>query len=295
MNKIQTEMEYEDFILDYLHKSNKFIVRKNENYDRNVAMDTELLLKFLEDTQPQTVAALKKIYRSAYEQTIINYIDNTILQKDNSLINVIKNGVELNGYQIKLMYNQVATDFNPDLTEKYNKNILSVAKEVWINDTQRIDLVLFLNGIAIMTVELKCNFAGQSYEDAIYQYRFERDEKNRIFRFKKGALVNFAMDLNEVYLCTHLKGKSSFFLPFNRGCGVGIHSGKGNPHNENGINVSYMWEDILKKDTLLYLIDKIILVRFQRELNYAVCIVSGRRIPLRATLPLAGERTRQPP
>ena len=69
------------------------------------------------------------------------------------------------------------------------------------------------------------------------------------------------MDLNEVYMCTNLKGKSSFFLPFNKGCGVGIHSGKGNPHNENGINVSYMWEDILKKDTVLYLIDKIIFLQ----------------------------------
>ena len=260
MNKIQTEMEYEDFILDYLHKNNKFIVRKNENYDRDVAMDTELLLKFLEDTQPQTVTALKKIYRSAYEQTIINYIDNTILQKDNSLINVLKNGVELNGYQIKLMYNQVATDFNPELTEKYNKNILSVAKEVWINDTQRIDLVLFLNGIAIMTVELKCNFAGQSYEDAIYQYRFERDEKNRIFRFKKGALVNFAMDLNEVYMCTRLNGGSSYFLPFNMGNGKGIDTGKGNPVYPDKYSAYYMWDDIFTKDTIIELVSKYIFI-----------------------------------
>ena len=69
------------------------------------------------------------------------------------------------------------------------------------------------------------------------------------------------MDLNEVYMCTHLKGASSFFLPFNKGCGYGIQSGKGNPHNEDGINVSYMWEDILKKDTVLYLIDKIIFLQ----------------------------------
>lgn len=260
MNKIQTEMEYEDFILDYLRQSNGFIVRKNENYNRNVAMDTELLLRFLEDTQPDTIAALKKIYRSAYEQTIVNYINTTILQKDNSLINVLKNGVELNGYQIKLMYNQVATDFNPDLTKKYNQNILSVAKEIWINDTQRLDLVLFLNGIAIMTVELKCNFAGQSYEDAIYQYRFERDEKNRIFWFKKGALVNFAMDLNEVYMCTRLNGGSSYFLPFNMGNGKGIDTGKGNPVYPDKYSAYYMWDDIFTKDTIIELISKYIFI-----------------------------------
>jgi len=260
MNKIESEMEYEDFILNYLHEKNGFAIRKNFDYDRNLAMDKEVLLRFLEDTQPEKVAALKKIYRNAYEETIINFINNTILDKNNSLINVLKNGVELNGYDLKLMYNQVATDFNPDLTEKYNKNILSVAKEVWINDTQRLDLVIFLNGIAIITVELKSNFAGQSYEDAIYQYRNERDSKNRIFKFKHGALVNFAMDLNEAYMCTKLDGLSSYFLPFNMGNGQGIDTGKGNPVYPDKYSVYYMWDDIFTKDTLIELISKYIFI-----------------------------------
>lgn len=260
MNKIESEMEYEDFILNYLHENNGFVIRKNADYDRNLAMDKELLLRFLEDTQPEKVTALKRIYRNAYEETIVNFINNTILDKNNSLINVLKNGVELNGYDLKLMYNQVATDFNPDLTEKYNKNILSVAKEVWINDTQRIDLVIFLNGIAIITMELKSNFAGQSYEDAIYQYRNERDPKNRIFKFKHGALVNFTMDLNEVYMCTKLDGLSSYFLPFNMGNGQGIDTGKGNPVYPDKYSVYYMWDDIFTKDTLIELISKYIFI-----------------------------------
>ena len=260
MNKIESEMEYEDFILNYLHENNGFVIRKNADYDRNLAVDKELLLHFLEDTQPEKVTALKKIYRNAYEETIVNFINNTILDKNNSLINVLKNGVELNGYDLKLMYNQVATDFNPDLTEKYNKNIFSVAKEVWINDTQRIDLVIFLNGIAIITIELKSNFAGQSYEDAIYQYRNERDPKNRIFKFKHGALVNFAMDLNEVYMCTKLDGLSSYFLPFNMGNGQGIDTGKGNPVYPDKYSVYYMWDDIFTKDTLIELISKYIFI-----------------------------------
>lgn len=260
MNKIESEMEYEDFILNYLHENNGFVIRKNADYDRNLAVDKEILLRFLEDTQPEKVAALKRIYRNAYEETIVNFINNTILDKNNSLINVLKNGVELNGYDLKLMYNQVATDFNPDLTEKYNKNILSVAKEVWINDTQRIDLVIFLNGIAIITIELKSNFAGQSYEDAIYQYRNERDPKNRIFKFKHGALVNFAMDLNEVYMCTKLDGLSSYFLPFNMGNGQGIDTGKGNPVYPDKYSVYYMWDDIFTRDTLIELISKYIFI-----------------------------------
>lgn len=84
-------------------------------------------------------------------------------------------------------------------------------EEVWASDTERIDLVIFLNGLAIMTFELKCNVAGQSYEDAIYQYRTERNPKTRLFLFKAGALVNFAMDLEQVYMTTKLEKGATFF------------------------------------------------------------------------------------
>ena len=121
--------------------------------------------------------------------------------------------------------------------------------------------MIFLNGLAIFAFELKCNTTGQSVEDAIKQFKTERDYKTRLFAFKSGVLVSFAMDLKEVYMCTNLKGSSSFFLPFNKGNGEGIETGKGNPHNENGINVSYMWEDIFKKDTVLYLLDSFIFIQ----------------------------------
>ena len=138
-------------------------------------------------------------------------------------------------------------------------------EEVYHKKDERIDLVIFLNGLAIVTFELKCNTSGQNYEDAIRQYKFERDFKTRLFKFKSGAIVNFAMDLFEVYMTTQLKGNSTFFLPFNKGSGYGIESGKGNPHNENGLDVSYMWEDILSKETLIYLIDKIIYLKREKK------------------------------
>ena len=103
--------------------------------------------------------------------------------------------------------------------------------------------------------------AGQSYEDAIYQYRTERNPKSRLFLFKAGCLVNFAMDLNEVYMTTKLDGKSTFFLPFNMGNGSGVNAGKGNPPFEDKYSVSYMWEDILSKDTVLDLINKFIFIQ----------------------------------
>ena len=108
------------------------------------------------------------------------------------------------------MYTKPATTFNPELTKLYEQNIFSVSEEVWASDTERVDVVIFLNGLAIMAFELKSNAAGQSYQDAIYQYRTERDPKTRLFRWKSGVLVCFAMDLEEVYMTTKLDKESTF-------------------------------------------------------------------------------------
>ncbi len=158
------------------------------------------------------------------------------------------------------MYTKPATTFNRDLLGKYEKNIFSVMEEIWASDDERIDLVIFLNGLAIMSFELKCNAAGQSYQDAICQYLVDRNPKTRLFWFKAGCLVNFAMDLEEVYMTTKLAGNATFFLPFNMGNGEGVHAGAGNPTYEDKYSVSYMWEDILTKDTVLDLISKFIFI-----------------------------------
>ena len=160
-------------------------------------------------------------------QMYLNYINNEVNKKSRSLLDVLKHGVEFdNGVSLTLMYRKPATTFNQKAEALYQQNVLSVMEEVWHKDGERIELVIFLNGIAIFTFELKCNTSGQNYEDTIRQYKFERDYNTRLLKFKAGCLAHFAMDLNEGYMCTNLKGKSSFFLPFNKGCGVGIHSGK---------------------------------------------------------------------
>ena len=129
-------------------------------------------------------------------------------------------------------------------------------------ENERIDLVIFLNGIAIITIELKSNQSGQNFENAIEQYKNDRDFNTRLLSFKTGALVHFAMDTKEVYMCTKLSGKSSYFLPFNKGNEEG---GKGNPHVDGKLNVYYMWEDILTKDMLLYLIKNFIFVEKEEK------------------------------
>ncbi len=258
MNNIQSEKEYQKYILEKLEKQNGFIIRSSKSYDRLTALDKDLLFKFIQDTQPKVWEALTKIYKKDTEDTIVNTIKSACSAKNSSLLYVLKHGIDIANQKLELMYSKPATTFNKELTENYHKNIFSVMEEVTISAKERVDLVIFLNGFPIMTFELKCEYAGQNYENAIKQYRIDRDPKNPLFLFKNGALVNFAMDLDEVHMTTRLEKEKTFFLPFNKGAGVGVHSGKGNPQNDSDYNVSYMWDDILKKDTILELISKFI-------------------------------------
>lgn len=265
MNEILTEKQYQHFIMDYLKNNNGYVVRKDKEYDRLHAMDREMLFKFLNDTQPDEMEALRKIYKHDLEETLVNYINEEITKARSSLLYVIKHGIEISNIKLDLMYTKPATDFNKELVEKYEKNVFSVMEEVWASDKERIDLVIFLNGLAIMTFELKCNVAGQSYEDAIYQYRTERNPKTRLFLFKAGALVNFAMDLEQVYMTTKLEKDATFFLPFNMGNGEGVNAGAGNPIFEDKYSVFYMWEDVLTKDSILEIISKFMFIEVKEK------------------------------
>ena len=265
-NFFKERKDYQRYIIDYLVDENKFIERYDNqgHFNPIYAMDTELVIKFLEETQPDKIEQIRKIHDNANE-LIIKRINAEITKSDSSLIQRLKKGVYFdNNIKLDLMYDKPATTFNEELNELYHKNIFSVMEEVYYNkdNDDRIDLVIFLNGIAIITIELKSNQSGQNYENAISQYKNDRDATTRLLSFKIGALVNFAMDTKESYMCTKLCGKSSYFLPFNKGTEDG---GKGNPHNDNGLNVSYMWEDILTKDTLLYLIKNFIYVEKEEE------------------------------
>ena len=266
--QLKEKEDYQKYILDALSEDNDYQIRPATTFSAGYGMDVDVLFAFLEDTQKETLTRLEKLYKDKTKTTILNYINNEINKKNRCLLDVLKHGVEFdNGVVLHLMYRKPATTLNPKAEALYQKNVFSVMEEVYHKDGERIDLVIFINGIAIFTFELKCNTSGQNYEDAIRQYKYERDFKTRLLKFKAGCLAHFAMDLNEVYMCTNLKGKSSFFLPFNKGCGEGINSGKGNPHNDDGTNVSYMWEDILKKDTVIYLIDKIIFLQKETKKN----------------------------
>lgn len=269
MNDIMTEKEYQHFIMSYLEHRNGYHIRHatkaGGDYDRRFAMDRGMLFEFLSQTQTDKLAELRKQYGKTTEETLVNFLNSEITKKGSSLIHVLKHGVDVTpSLHLDLMYRKPATDFNPQLTKLYQQNLFSVMEEVWPDDETRVDLVLFLNGLAIISMELKCNLSGQDYERAIEQYRGTgeqavRDPKNRLFLFKAGCFVHFAVDLEECYMTTHLTGASTYFMPFNRGSGAGIHRGAGNDVNpETGRGVDYLWEDILTKDTLIDLISKYI-------------------------------------
>ena len=265
MSAILTEKEYQRHIINYLVSHNGYEERDAKKFDRLFALDREVLFRFLEETQPDEVRKLKKTYKDAFEETVVNFINNRIVAT--SLVETLKHGVEISGTKLTLMYTKPATSFNPKLMQKYEKNVLSVMEEVYARDGERIDLVLFINGFAIISFELKCNAAGQSYQDAIKQFRTTRDPKSRLFLFKAGCIVNFAMDLEEAYMTTKLNKMDTYFLPFNKGKGDGVDTGKGNPLNKDGFGVSYIWEYILARDSLIEILSKFVFIDRKEEIG----------------------------
>ena len=135
-----------------------------------------------------------------------------------------------------------------------------------LNNENSIDIVLFLNGIPVVSMELKCQFTGQNTTNAINQYKFDRAGKDAIFAFKERVLVHFAIDLTKVYMTTRLEGNKTYFLPFNQGSnGAGNVGGQGNPINPDGYDTAYLWEEVLQKDRLLEILHKYLHLQVERD------------------------------
>ena len=142
MNNILSEKDYQKYLLERL-ADNGYVIRKASHFDRLFAVDREMLMKFLADTQPDTMDYLRKIYKDDLEDTIVSFINAETTKARGSLIDVLKHGIEISNRQLDLMYTKPATTFNPELTKKYGQNIFSVMEEVWASDKERIDVVIF--------------------------------------------------------------------------------------------------------------------------------------------------------
>jgi len=253
------EKSFQSLIKDYLINDNGYIESFNRDYDKEYAIDTKCLFDFLEITQEKSMNRLKDIYKTNYRSKIIDNLDRQLRTRGS--IDVLKHGIKDYGVKLDLAYFKPPTDLNPDQFILYKQNILSVTEELKYEGDKRIDLVIFLNGIPIITMELKNSFTNQNYKNAIKQYKYDRSNKEQIFKFKERSIVNFAMDTDEVYMTTKLAGEKTFFLPFNKG-----NNGRaGNPIVEGKLRTHYLWEEVLKKDSLLEIIQKFTYVERKEE------------------------------
>ena len=165
---------------------------------------------------------------------------------------VLRNGFKCYGKHFRVAYFKPASGLNPETQALYNANKLMVTRQLFYSHehNKTLDLVLSLNGIPLVTAELKNPMTWQTWRDAEFQYKNDRDPKDLIFQFKKRTIVHFAVDTDEVYMTTKLSGNSTSFLPFNKGSGTGA----GNPENVNGYKSAYLWEQIWDRDSFLDII-----------------------------------------
>lgn len=220
------------------------------DFDRTFAVDRQLFWEFLESTQPQEVAKLKD--RPNWQRLVLERLSKKI--KKDSVLAVLKKGLDVDDAHFDLLYRQPYNQLNPEVLARYEANVFSVTRQVHYSETdslKSIDMVLFVNGLAIATIELKNPWTGQTVWNAIYKQYNLRDPNEPIFEFGR-CLVHLAADPDEIYMCTRLAGKDSNFLPFNKG----VDHGKGNPVNPNGYKTAYLWEEILARRSLSNIIEQ---------------------------------------
>lgn len=256
---LKERYDFQQWIIKDLKEKNGYIKRDTAHYNPRLAMDVELLWDFLMETQEETMDYLLK---KLNKDTIINLINKEIVK--GGFLFALKEGVFIENKQLRLLYRKPATSFNEKAVKQYHANRLSVIEEVVYEESDRIDLVIFINGLALFAIELKFNPNGQSVQDAIKQLK-GRNPKNRLFRFEQGVLASFAVDTLEVYMTTQLKGQETYFLPFNMGKGQGIDMGSGNPHNPDGVDTEYLWLDVMTKDSILRLIESFIFFEIDKK------------------------------
>lgn len=236
------------------------------NYDANRAIYLDVLVDFISKSQPKEWEKYVKKYPLDAPDKLYRRFEETV--NNEGLLYVLRHGIVDLGINLKLCFFKPESDLNELSKERYNKNILGVTRQFAYSPYNKntIDMVLSLNGIPLVSLELKNQFKGQTCENAISQYRNDRDPKEFCFRLNHRFLVYFAVDLTDAYMTTQLKGESTYFLPFNQGSnGAGKTGGKGNPANPNGYMTSYIWEKVFSKDSFIDLIHRFISFVVEKE------------------------------
>lgn len=251
------EKRFEQDIEEFLISQGDYAEGNPQNFDRKLGLDITTFISFIKTSQPKAWERFVKIYGADSEKQIVERFCREV--KMNNLLHVLRKGFTDRGITFKAVFWKPETSINDTTVIQYEANLLHCTRQLHysVSNENSIDIVLFVNGIPVVSMELKCQFTGQNTANAIEQYKFDRAGKDTIFSFKERVLVHFAVDLSRVYMTTKLEGEKTYFLPFNQGSnGAGNVGGQGNPINENGYSTSYLWENVLCKDRLLEILHK---------------------------------------
>lgn len=254
-----SETGLEKLIVDWLRDKNGYEQATPHDYNKDFALVDTWVERFVVATQPDKVEQSMCFASPSERLKFFTRLANEITKR--GVVDVLRKGYKFNGSTFDLYY-PLPSDLNPSAKKAYKQNIFGVIRQVMYSkaSTNEIDFVVFVNGLPLATFELKNNFTGQTYENAIKQYQTDRDPKELLLQ-KKRCAVHFALDDQQVWMCTALAGKDSWFLPFNRG----VNGGAGNPVVENDTMTSYLWKDILTKPTLSNIIENFAQVIVSKE------------------------------
>ena len=251
-----SEKGFQKFIASYLVANQGYIETKPNDFNADFCINTKQLMDFIEATQKDAFDMIQK----KGERSFLVRVDEKI--KELGVVEVLRKGVKHFDKTVDLFYRKPASSYNAKDAARYAANIFSVTQElVYSSDPtnkNRLDLTIFVNGIPVITCELKNPLSGQYVQNGIRQYQNDRDPKDKIFSFAR-CMVHFAADTEQVFMCSELKGKPSFFIPFNKGLNDGRPGGTfgaGNPVNPQGLKTHYLWEEVLRKDSLANIVDK---------------------------------------
>ena len=220
------------------------------DYDREHCVDLVQLSAFLHATQPETAEALPLSEDGTTRRKFLARVQGEISKR--GTIDVLRHGIRHGAHEVVLFFGTPSAG-NVQARERFEQNRFSVTRQLRYSrdETQRaLDIGLFINGLPVFTLELKNNLTKQTVDDAVWQYRKDRNPREKLFEFSR-CVAHFAVDENDVRFCTHLKGKASWFLPFNRGW----NDGAGNPPNPDGLKTDYLWREVLTRESLTNILE----------------------------------------
>ena len=240
-----TERKFEEEIEYYLTTAGGYEKGNPQDYDRDRALFPKDIINFIQHTQPKFWERLSASNKGKAETILLDTLEKELQAK--GMLDVLRHGFKCFGKTAYLVYFAPNTGMNPEAQQRYNQNRLTITRQVKTASGKIPDVVLAINGLPVITCELKNPTTGQTVENAKRQYRTDRDPKEPLFSFKQRCLVHFAVDPDSVFMTTKLEGKSTTFLPFNRG---NNHSA-GNPPVEDNWRTGYLWQEVLNRDSIL--------------------------------------------